>query len=437
MESAGTVGFKTELARGTRPYHVITNGWQSWDKCRVVDLGKGPVTSSGVLIVEEASFFPKREDPFALLVGVVPDGRTKSPDITIRRNGGDVSITVNGGEEIKERLVVARGGRQEVMDVFVDQIERKAPPDFLPRRSVDDHGAIIYYPWPSFGRLVKVKNIYVDSLKLNEYQDGKDRNKYVLVEDGYQRAIGDWGIVREGFGESLPDLARKIKEMGFSPGIWLAPFLVSPLSESYRKHKDWLIKDKSGELVVADRQWLTGEGSGILPQSLYALDPSIKEVRDYIYGLGREFASYGFSLFKLDFLYAGVLGGDIENYRLAIKEFRRGVGDKTIMGCGAPVIESMGLFEWIRGSSDSTIYPFWSVGRLGKIANYILRLLKLNERAFKSSFESFRNRKNYFGGIANFIPDGIVFGKNFGIRKDIVGNLLEKMLKEESVVTIG
>ena len=67
--------------------------------------------------------------------------------------------------------------------------------------------------------------------------------KVVQLDDGYQDHIGDWLQPNATkFPRGLRALATEIKELGFTPGIWLAPFLVGRHSELYKAHPDWVVK---------------------------------------------------------------------------------------------------------------------------------------------------------------------------------------------------
>lgn len=106
----------------------------------------------------------------------------------------------------------------------------------------------------------------------------------VLLDDGWEK---------KDFGEELPVYAKKIKKMGFVPGIWVAPFLKKNNCDN-----------------------------------------------KYFFELGKKLSCFDF--FKLDFLYKGVLEMGVRKYREAVKAFKAGAGEKKIfMGCGAPILESL------------------------------------------------------------------------------------------------
>ena len=187
--------------------------------------------------------------------------------------------------------------------------------------------------------------------------------EYILVDDGYQQAIGDWlEVKRDKFPSGMKYLAEKIKEAGFKPGLWVAPFAAAQDSRLLAEHPDWVLKDKSGEPVLAWEHW------GI---PCYGLDLSLPQVQDWLRELfGILHRDWGYEFFKLDFLFAGAMLGQRHNPRLTRAEaLRRGleviresVGDEVyILGCGAPLGPSIGIVDAMRIGPDvhPDWHPFW------------------------------------------------------------------------------
>jgi hypothetical protein len=60
--------------------------------------------------------------------------------------------------------------------------------------------------------------------------------RIVQLDDGYQQHIGDWASpCPEKFPDGLAELAAEVRALGFTPGIWLAPFLVGSRSAVRRR----------------------------------------------------------------------------------------------------------------------------------------------------------------------------------------------------------
>lgn len=172
----------------------------------------------------------------------------------------------------------------------------------------------------------------------------------VQLDDGYQAGIGDWLVRSPAFPHPLSELTARIHDTGRRAGIWTAPFLVGEQSQLVREHPDWLVSD-------ADAGFNWG-------QRLYALDVTHPDAAAYLRQVFRSLADWGFDFFKIDFLYAGAIPGPrrdaldpIVAYRAGIQLIREAIGpEATLLGCGAPMLPSIGLVEAMRVSPDVAPY---------------------------------------------------------------------------------
>lgn len=75
-----------------------------------------------------------------------------------------------------------------------------------------------------------------------------------VLDDGWEQAMGQWTANAERLGEDgLKRLADAIRAKGMTPGIWISPLATTDTSTVFRKHQDWIIKDKAGNPVLG--QW--------------------------------------------------------------------------------------------------------------------------------------------------------------------------------------
>ncbi|MFZ5923264.1 MAG: glycoside hydrolase family 36 protein [Chloroflexota bacterium] len=169
------------------------------------------------------------------------------------------------------------------------------------------------------------------------------------IDDGWQRSIGDWEA-NEKFPSGMDGIAARIREIGRRAGLWLAPLLVVPSSELYRRHRDWLLRDEKGKLVSAGFNW---------NEPLYALDTTHPEALDWLAGLMKKVRGWGYDYIKLDFLYAGALEGKRHTdtpreqaYRQGLGVIREALGEAYFLACGAPVVPSIGLCDALRVGPD-------------------------------------------------------------------------------------
>ncbi|MEB3197050.1 MAG: glycoside hydrolase family 36 protein [Candidatus Sericytochromatia bacterium] len=179
----------------------------------------------------------------------------------------------------------------------------------------------------------------------------------ILVDDGWQADIGDWDAWNHGFPSGMAALANRIRQHGFTPGLWLAPFLTSESSDTFRRHPEWILRDPAGSPTLACHNW---------GQRCYALDLSRPEVRAHLTATLRTIVrSWGFEFLKLDFLYAGALPGQpwktnessVTRYRKGLESLRTAVPEAYMLGCGAPLLPSVGLVDAMRIGPD--IAPHW------------------------------------------------------------------------------
>lgn len=180
---------------------------------------------------------------------------------------------------------------------------------------------------------------------------------YVQVDDGYQAGIGDWLTSNEKFPRGMKWLAEQIHGRGFKAGLWLAPFLVGERSQLYREHPDWVVEYKPGKPYIAQLGW---------GQKCFALDLTRPQVIEWLEHLFRTVCEdWGYDYVKIDFVYAGAVGGIRYNpnvtraqaYRRGIETIWQAVGDSFVLGCGNPQGPSIGLLDGARVGPD--VAPYW------------------------------------------------------------------------------
>jgi alpha-galactosidase len=180
------------------------------------------------------------------------------------------------------------------------------------------------------------------------------------LDDGYQRAVGDWLSTNDRFPSPIDDLAAAIAAEGRTPGIWLAPFLAGPDSRVAVEHPEWFATHpRSGEPLVG----MVNEGWG---GAVHALDTTNPEVLERIEDVARALVDAGFPYLKLDFTYAPSLPGGYvdpsqtpaQRVRAGFEAVRRGAGDAAfLLGCGAPLGPTVGLVDGMRIGPD--VAPWW------------------------------------------------------------------------------
>ena len=166
----------------------------------------------------------------------------------------------------------------------------------------------------------------------------------VQVDDGWSPGLGEGLVDAARFG-SVPALVDRIRSTGRRAGLWVAPFLVGAETTLAREHPDWLVGP-------AGRNW---------GQELRGLDLTHPEVCEVLASHLRRLVGLGFDYLKLDFLYGGAIPGrrreDVDAvtaYRSGLALVREVVGpDVFVVGCGAPLLPSVGLVDAMRVSPDT------------------------------------------------------------------------------------
>ena len=209
--------------------------------------------------------------------------------------------------------------------------------------------------WYCFGPDVTAKNIIdnLDYIKKNVSQ-----LKYIQLDDGYQPHMGDWLETGKYFGGSIKDMLLQIKQAGFEPAIWVAPFICDSNSTVFKQHPDWLVKDSSGQPLRSDKVGFGGWRLG----PWYVLDgtnPATQAHLTHVFKTMRE--EWGVTYFKLDANYWGAIHGGVyydknatrvTAYREGMKAVIKGAGNAFILGCNHPLWPSLGLIDGSRSSMD-------------------------------------------------------------------------------------
>lgn len=175
----------------------------------------------------------------------------------------------------------------------------------------------------------------------------------IQIDDGFEAQVGDWFDFRPGFPEGVAPLADEIRAAGYTPGLWLAPFIVHPAAELMDRHPEFILRNRLGKPVNAGFVW------DRFTAALDLTHPGALEHAGKIIETARR--QWGFSYLKLDFLYAGALAGQHHDptqtraqiLRGAMEAMRKAAGlDTFLLGCGAPLGSVLGLVDSMRIGAD-------------------------------------------------------------------------------------
>ncbi len=65
--------------------------------------------------------------------------------------------------------------------------------------------------------------------------------------------MGDWLETGAAFGGDVQGVLKQIRERGFEPAIWVAPFIAEEKSHLFQQHPDWFVNDADGKPLRSDR----------------------------------------------------------------------------------------------------------------------------------------------------------------------------------------
>jgi hypothetical protein len=182
-----------------------------------------------------------------------------------------------------------------------------------------------------------------------------ETNLVCQIDSGYETLTGDWTSYTSGFPGGLAPVAATIKELGLTPGVWMAPLQVSSQSELIAEHPDWFLYDATGAPLVYQDPIDPDQAD-----KCYTLDITVPAVVTFLTQIIEQRVAEGFSYFKFDFLLVGAYEGvhadgstAMEAYDTAMNVLRAAAGpDAYIVGCGAPWLPSVGHVHQLRGSPD-------------------------------------------------------------------------------------
>jgi alpha-galactosidase len=343
-----------EFATEAKNAAVYEHGWQSWSPTTTYRIGEEPLRPRG----ERNRFLCYRPetapgtdvywgegllaidpgDGSGCRIYAVEDATEIVPSIQVEVAGDRAIVSSDG--PVRTIVDTGPGGLDNALARWADGFAARAGANTIRRAPT------IWCSWYQYFTNVTSADM-VENIEAIERLDLPV--DVIQLDDGYQTAHGDWLTLTDRF-ESLQGIADRISSSGRRAGIWLAPFLVFPESELARRHPDWLLGGPD-EPVHAGRNW---------NRDLFALDTTHPAAMEWITEVFATMHEWGYDFFKVDFVYAGALPGrrhqdiaPIAAYRLGMQRLREAMGDSYFLGCGAPILPSVGLVDAMRISPDT------------------------------------------------------------------------------------
>ncbi|MEU6427179.1 glycoside hydrolase family 36 protein [Microbispora sp. NPDC046973] len=354
--------FEDVAALGVDPARarVYAEGWQSWSVTAALPLTETPyrVTLPNSLVIDCHYGSAPDEGVFrgeGLLAVDPGDGgpvhvfgaasaataASRVPVVEARPRGGQVVIA----SDASVRHMEHEGGLEAALARWGDAFAERA--GVLARPS-----PTVWCSWYQYFSEVTQEDVAENLAAMDDLAVPVD---VVQIDDGYQAAPGDW-LTSSGRFDDLPGLIRRIREHGRRAGIWIAPMVVARTSALFAAHPEWLVRDPAcGDPVFA---------GDVLGDSCAALDLTHPGAAEYLAGTLRTMRGWGIDYFKIDFVYAGALEGrrhedvtGVEAYRHGLRLIREAIGPEAyLLGCGAPILPSVGMVDAMRVGPDIAAY---------------------------------------------------------------------------------
>lgn len=280
------------------------------------------------------------------------DGGTVLPTfVAVDRTGmrvvqgmrGDAIALAKGTKKTLDGLFVAVGDVSQHLEKYAAHVAA-AHPAATPRKPA-------LSGWGSW-------NVYytkIDATKLREEATwasttlGPHGMKDFLLDDGYEPLWGEWHAKTE-FGAELATLNDEQAKLGLRPAVWLAPVYVDLNSALVKDHRDWFVK-KPGSTEL--RTFVN------FGPTYAALDVTHPDARAHVVDSLKRYRDWGYRTIKIDFLFGAAIAGvrmenitGLESYQRWMKVIREAAGDMHIVGCGAPILPSVGWVDSMRTGPD-------------------------------------------------------------------------------------
>lgn len=372
------LGGRIHLGAALRRWSVYQHGWGSWTPTFARHLGQsihiipederyarthlphgpwkpGTMSSEWVTVLWARGGLARRRGARGLLLGFV----TAADQLAEIRLDADVKtfrslaaicyadgITLEPQETLRSEHLVIQAG-DNPLDLLESYAERLGESMHArPAKAIPTGWCTWYYFFGENGEKEVLENVA-------EMQRERLPLEYVLIDDGYQSAIGDWLTLQTEKYADMAKVAQAIHEAGRRAGIWIAPFGLAAHSATYQAHPEWVVRDENDNPVVAWQHF---------GQDIYALDLSHPEVEAWLTGVFRTMReSWGYDLFKIDFIFAACAAGRRYNPKMTrAQALRRGldiirsaIGEEAfLLGCGAPQAPCVGFVDGMRVGPD-------------------------------------------------------------------------------------
>lgn len=185
------------------------------------------------------------------------------------------------------------------------------------------------------------------------------------IDGGFTPEMGDWLDFKPALPNGIQPVLDAAAEAGFTPGLWIAPFMVGNRSKLFAAHPDWVVRSRTIGEPLAPMHFYGEFRWHKRSEEYYVLDVTHPEAEAYIRKVFRTWAQdWGAGYLKTDFMHLGSFYGPDEAVwhrdglsRMAIwmimaRLIREEIGDALWLCCGAPIWAPVGLVDAVRIGRD-------------------------------------------------------------------------------------
>jgi len=365
-----SLGLRFTSIEGVRLY--LRNGYQSWDGSFFVEpgtaAGDGPPARAPTLGFAMTALLPKNNQ------GAVVLGFTRHDRFQSRfRFGGTADHPAVDVETLWDRVPHDGTVEAETLVLLDDPSVERALRTWSELTALDSplppkiSGERItgWCSWYSMYAAIDEPAILEHLAAAAAFRDEhRVPLRLFQIDDGFTPEMGDWLHVKPQFPRGMKPLLDDIAAARFTPGLWIAPFMVGNRSRLFAEHPDWVVLRPDGHPLAhmhfyGEFRWHKRS------EEYYILDITHPEAEAYIRAVFRTWArEWGCRYFKTDFMLFGSEYGPAEAVwhqpglsRIAIWRrmavlIREEIGDALWLGCGCPLWASVGLVDAVRIGRD-------------------------------------------------------------------------------------
>lgn len=365
-----------------RKISFLRNGYQSWSTARTYRISEKPlrprfkfmslITSNmanlpsnipGMLSSDMYSLITDLDNGRTLLAGQLPPFNQFFYIILNVGNRTDESFfemiydfgrqMLEPGKTISlDGIMIIQGTRAQVEQSYFHFISEKMKID-IPEKNFRG-----WCSWYQYYNKISPDLLYRNLKAIKER--GVDFD-FFQIDDGYEKAVGDWLQQSPSFDGRMKELAQAIREAGMKPGLWLAPFSAAANSELYGYHPEYILKNEKGRRLKATY-------NPFWKSFYYGVDVTHPRYVEYLKEVIETVVhQWGFEYLKCDFLFTAALRGavyhDLSLSRASVVKkgmevIRKAAGPATkIIGCGMPLSSGIGVVDAMRVGPDTG--DFW------------------------------------------------------------------------------